>query len=129
MQFRDATADDADALGALADEEVDAARLVRDRTVRVAVDDDDGLTGFVAFDTWRGAVHVTRLAGDPAAVAELLDAPREFAASENVPVEAVLTEGDALGDVLQEAGFEDAGPGPMFDGAQTRRYRWQSPAE
>lgn len=128
MQFRDATADDADALGALADEEVDAARLVRDRTVRVAVDDDD-LAGFVAFDTWRGAVHVTRLAGDPSAVGELLDAPREFAASEGVPVEVVLTEDDSLAAVLEDAGFEDAGPGPVFDGAQTRRYRCQSPAE
>jgi hypothetical protein len=128
MQIRDATADDVAALGALADEEVDAARLVRDRSVRVAVE-DSAVTGFVAYDTWRGAVHVTRLAGDPDAVHELLDAPCEFAVSEAVPVEAVLVEGDALAGVLKDAGFEDVGPGPAFDGEQTRRYRCQSPAE
>ncbi|MFB6268795.1 MAG: hypothetical protein ABEH83_02545 [Halobacterium sp.] len=122
MHVREATADDADALVALADDELDGARLVRDRTVRVA-ENDDGVAGFVAFDTWRGAVHVTRLDGDPDAVGELLDAPRQFAAGEDLPVEAVLVEGDALGDVLVDAGFEDVGPGPMFDGEQTRRYR------
>lgn len=128
MQIRDATADDAAALVALADEEVDAARLVRDRTVRVAIEDSD-VTGFVAYDTWRGAVHLTRLSGDPEAISELLDSPREFAASEAVPVEAVLVEGDDLAGVLEDAGFEDVGPGPAFDGEQTRRFRCESPAE
>lgn len=128
MDVRDATDDDADALVALADDELDPARLVRDRTVRVA-ENESGVAGFVAFDTWRGAVHVTRLDGDPAAVSELLDAPCEFAAREDLPVEAVLVEDDALADVLVESGFEDVGPGPMFDGTRTRRFRRQPPAE
>jgi len=124
MNVRDATAEDAAALDALADDDLDAARLVRDRTVRVA-DDDGDLAGFVAFDAGRGAVHVTRLAGDPETVAALLDGPREFAAHERLPVEVVLDEGDALADVLADEGFEDAGAGPRFDGARTRRYRWE----
>lgn len=122
MHVREATAEDADALVSLASDELDGARLVRDRTVRVA-EREDGVAGFVAFDTWRGAVHVTRLDGDPEAVAALLDAPRQFAAGEGLAVEAVLVEDDALADVLLDAGFEDAGPGPMFDGEQTRRFR------
>jgi hypothetical protein len=122
MEIREATADDAGALVALADDELDGARLVRDRTVRVAEREDD-VAAFVAFDTWRGAVHVTRLAGDAAAVGELLDAPRQFAVGEGLPVEAVLVEGDALADVLEDAGFEDVGEGPTFDGKRTRRYR------
>ncbi|MGB9964321.1 hypothetical protein [Halobacterium sp. CBA1126] len=123
MNVRDATAEDAAALDALVDGDLDAARLVRDRTVRVA-EGDDGVAGFVAFDAWRGAVHVTRLAGDPDVVAALLDAPREFAAHEDRSVEVVLDENDALGDVLLAEGFEDAGAGPRFDGAATRRYEW-----
>ena len=124
MNVRDATAEDAAALDALADDDLDAARLVRDRTVRVA-ENDGGLAGFVAFDAWRGAVHVTRLAGDPETVGALLDGPREFAVHENLGVEVVLDEDDALGDVLLEEGFEDVGAGPRFDGAPTRRYRWE----
>jgi len=124
MHVRDATADDAAALDRVADDDLDAARLVRDRTVRVA-DDDGDLAGFVAFDAWRGVVHVTRLNGDPAVVEQLLDAPREFAAHEDLPVEVVLSAGDSLGEVLREVGFEDAGPGPRFDGTETRRYRWE----
>lgn len=122
MHVREATADDAEAIVSLAADELDGARLVRDRTVRVA-EREDGVAGFVAFDTWRGAVHVTRLDGDPAAVAELLDAPRQFAAGEGLAVEAVLVEEDALADVLVDAGFEEVGPGPTFDGSQTRRFR------
>lgn len=123
MNVRDATAEDAAALDALADDDLDAARLVRDRTVRVA-ENDNGVAGFVAFDAWRGAVHVTRLAGDPETVGELLDGPREFAAHEGLAVEAVLVEDDEFGDVLLNEGFEDAGAGPRFDGARTRRYRY-----
>ncbi|MCG1004511.1 MULTISPECIES: hypothetical protein [Halobacterium] len=124
MNVRDATGDDADAMDRVADDDIDAARLVRDRTVRVA-DDNGDIAGFVAFDAWRGAVHVTRLAGDAETVGALLDGPREFAANEGLSVEAVLNEDDALGDVLEAEGFEDVGAGPRFDGAPTRRYRWE----
>ncbi|MFB6071736.1 MAG: hypothetical protein ABEJ88_02085 [Halobacterium sp.] len=123
MHVRDATAEDADELAALADAEVDAGRLVRDRSVRVA-EGEDGLAGFVAFDTWQGAVHVTRFGGDPDAVRELLGAPREFAAREGLDVEVVLpADEDAFRRVLDDAGFEDVGAGPAFDGRQTRRFR------
>lgn len=124
MQYRDATAEDVDALVALADSEVDADRLIRDRSVRVA-DADGKLAGFVAFDTWRGAVHVTRFGGDPGVVGDLLDAPCTFAARENLPVEVVLpsSETDAFRAVLDGEGFAETGPGPMFDGERTRRFR------
>ncbi|MFC3477867.1 GNAT family N-acetyltransferase [Halobacterium litoreum] len=126
MHVRDATDEDADAVVALADEAVDAARLIRDRSVRVA-DDDGEVAGFVAYDTWRGAVHVTRLGGDPAALGDLLAAPCEFAAREDLPVEVVLPddEDDDFRTILDDEGFEDAGAGPMFDGRRTRRYRRQ----
>lgn len=124
MHVRDATGEDADAVTALATEDVDANRLVRDRSVQVAVDDDE-IVGFVAFDTWRGAVHVTRFGGDPNVVGDLLDSPREFATREALPVEMVVpaSEADVHG-LLEQEGFEDAGPGPMFEGARTRRFRW-----
>jgi hypothetical protein len=129
MNVRDATSDDEAALGALADGDVDPARLVRDRTVRVA-ETDDGVVGFVAFDAYRDAVHVTRLDGDPEAVETLLGEPCSFAASECVPVEAVLLDPeDAIQETLSRAGFEDVGPGPRFDGQQSRRYRRETSAE
>jgi len=124
MHVRDATDEDADAVVALADEAVDAARLIRDRSVRVA-EDDDQIAGFVAYDTWRGAVHVTRLGGDPSVLGDLLVAPCEFAEREDLPVEVVLPDedDDEVRSILDEEGFEDAGAGPMFDGRRTRRYR------
>ena len=126
MNVRDATADDADSLVALASDELDASRLIRDRTVRVA-EGDDGLLGFVAFDTWQGAVHVTRFDGDPDVVGELLAEPCSFAAGESLPVEVVVLGGDdEFHDAFVDAGFEDAGAGPTFDGEQTRRFRCPS---
>jgi hypothetical protein len=123
MNVRDATADDVDSLVALASDEIDASRLIRDRTVRVA-ENDDGLAGFVAFDAMQDAVHVTRFDGDPDAVAELLDEPCSFAAGESLPVEVVVPDRDEeFHDVLVDAGFEDAGAGPAFDGEGTRRFR------
>jgi hypothetical protein len=124
MHVRDATADDADAVTRLAATDVDADRLVRDRTVRVACVDDE-VVGFLAYDTWRGAVHVTRFGGDGDAVAELLAAPREFATRESLPVEMVVPESDdGVAGLLTEEGFEETGPGPVFDGERTRRFRW-----
>jgi hypothetical protein len=135
MHTRDATDEDADAVAALADGDVDAERLIRDRSVRVAERDGDGgdadgdpdLAGFVAFDAWRGTVHVTRFGGNLDAVRALLDAPREFARREGVPLEVVVPEGeDAARETLDAEGFEHVGAGPMFAGERTRRYRWQS---
>ena len=123
MHVRDATADDVDSLVALAADEMDAGRLIRDRTVRVA-ETDDGITGFVAFDMWQGAVHVTRFDGEPDVVGELLGEPRSFAAGESLPVEVVVPDGDeAFHEVLVDAGFEDDGEGPSFGGEGTRRFR------
>lgn len=123
MNIRDATDDDAESLVALATDEVDASRLIRDRTVRVA-ETEGGLAGFVAFDTWQDAVHVTRFDGDPDAVGELLGEPCSFAAGESLPVEVVVVDGDEeFHEVFLDAGFEDEGPGPAFNGEQTRRFR------
>lgn len=125
MNVRDATSDDAAALAGIADDDVDAQHLIRDRSVRVAEADGDVL-GFVAFDAGRATVHVTRLAGDLDAVPALLGEPCSFAACEGLPVEMVLPAADdALCEELTDAGFEDVGPGPRFDGEETRRYRWQ----
>lgn len=129
MNVRDATSDDEAALGAIADGDVDAVRLVRDRTVRVA-ENEDGITGFVAFDASRDAVQITRLDGDPGAVEALLGEPCSFAAAERVPVEAVVLEpDDSMQEALVDAGFEDVGPGPRFEGRETRRYRRAPPAK
>ncbi|WP_232703296.1 hypothetical protein [Halobacterium wangiae] len=123
MNVRDATDDDAESLVALASDDIDAERLIRDRTVRVA-ETDDGVAGFVAFDTWRGAVHVTRFDGESDVVGELLSEPRSFAAGESLPVEVVVPDGDeAFHEVLVDAGFEDEGEGPAFNGEETRRFR------
>lgn len=121
--------EDADVLVTLTDDDVDADRLIRDRTVRVA-ETDAGVVGFLAFDTWRGSVHVTRLAGDADAIDELLDSPCSFAERESLPVEVVLLNDDeSLRDVVVGAGFEEVGAGPMFDGERTRRYRHSPAAE
>jgi len=125
MHVRDATAEDADAVTQLASADVDADRLVRDRSVRVAVDGNDDVVGFLAYDTWRGSVHVTRFGGDEDAVDDLLAAPRQFASRESLPLEMVVPESDdTVGDLLEHEGFEETGAGPMFDGERTRRYRW-----
>jgi hypothetical protein len=125
MHVRDATAEDAEAVTQLASDEVDADRLVRDRTVRVAVDGNDDVVGFLAYDTWRGSVHVTRFGGDEDVVGDLLAAPRQFASRESLPLEMVVPEtDDAVADRLAAEGFEEAGAGPLFDGERTRRFRW-----
>lgn len=129
MRVRDAVDEDADVLVTLTDGDVDADRLIRDRTVQVA-ETDSGVVGFLAFDTWRDAVHVTRLAGEPDAVEELLGTPCLFAERESLPVEVVLLDTDeSLHDVVVGAGFDEVGPGPMFDGERTRRYRHVPRAE
>ncbi|SEW16520.1 GNAT family N-acetyltransferase [Halobacterium jilantaiense] len=124
MHVRDATAEDADAVTRLASTDVDADRLVRDRSVRVACVDEE-VVGFLAYDTWRGAVHVTRFGGDEDTVDDLLGAPRQFANRESLPLEIVVPESeDGVAELLEAEGFEETGDGPLFDGEHTRRFRW-----
>lgn len=84
----------------------------------------EALQGVVSFDAREEAVHITQLAGEPATVEELLDEPLRFARREGMPVEA-LVEADASErrGAVERAGFTEQGPGPMFDGERTVRYR------
>lgn len=134
MDIRDAVASDAEPLAKLADASVDAMRtVIPDRTVRVAqrADADDrvdsnAVIGFVSFDAHRNVVHVTRLAGDADAFDRLLEEPLRFAEKEAMPVEVVVPEDEGdLEAVVENAGFEEDGWGPRFDGTPTRRYRLQ----
>lgn len=158
MRVRDAGDPDADAVAEVAGVPVAAARrLLRERTVRLAVEAADGegdgvgegdgdgeendgndtrdgdsavpaaerVRGLVAFDAGAGAVHVTRLEGAAAVLPRLLDEPVRFAAGEGLTVEVVVPEtGEAAQTAVERYGFTDAGPGPRFEGAATRRYRY-----
>jgi hypothetical protein len=130
MDVRDALEADAEALAGLAGSPRDVMRnLVHDRTVRVAVVDDE-LRGFVSFDARADTVHVTQLAGDPDAVDRLLSEPVEFARAEGMAVELLVPESEsALPDAAVAAGFEHRGNGPRFDGEATVRYRLDPEAE
>lgn len=124
MKVREAVGSDAPAVAALGGlSEGAAARLVRERAVRVAEADDE-VVGFVAFDRYRGAVHVTRFGGDREALEALLREPVRYADAEGVPVEIVVpaSDGDAIA-VLERHGFEESGRGPMFSGERSPRFR------
>lgn len=130
MEVRDAVEDDADALAECGNLPTAAVgQLVHDRTVRVAAADGEGegedeIQGFVAYDAATDLVHVTQLAGDPDAVARLLDEPVRFAEREGMPVEVLLPASEAdLADAVEAYGFADAGSGPRFEGEETRRFR------
>ncbi|AAG20471.1 MULTISPECIES: hypothetical protein [Halobacterium] len=130
MHVRDATAGDTAAVAGLAAADIDAARLIRDRTVQVAVaddGDDEDVIGFLSYETGRDAVHITRIAGDAEAVEALLDPPQTFATRETLPVEVVRPANgtDDITAALVAASFESAGPGPVFAGEPTTRYRWE----
>ncbi|GGN26542.1 hypothetical protein [Halarchaeum nitratireducens] len=121
---RDAHDGDVGVIAELTDIETGAAeRLVRDRRVVVAEREGD-VVGVVAYEASSGAVHITRLAGETAAVAALLDEPIAFARAEGIDVEALVPDaaGGAL-DAVTNAGFEAVGDGPRFDGERTTRYR------
>lgn len=135
---RDAVEADASEIAAIADAPVDVMRnVVHDRTVRVAeqtrggtdpnVDadtDDPALLGFVSFDVSGQTVHVTQLGGSVEACERLLSEPVRFAAREGMTVEFVVPESDDdVREAVENAGFEDEGPGPEFDGGPTVRYR------
>ena len=124
MEVRDAIEADAEALTALSGAPRDVlTNVIHDRTVRVAEADDE-LVGFVSFDARPGTVYVTQLAGAADAVERLLGEPVRFATNESMGVELLVASDDeVLRGAAENAGFEEAGPGPRFDDVQTVRYR------
>jgi len=123
MELRDAVEADADHLASLTDTPEDVMRnLVHDRTVRVA--ETDEIAGFVSFDAREQTVYVTQLEGDADAYPDLLEEPVRFGRREGMDIELFTldSEGD-LRDAVVEAGFEEVGPGPTFEGEPTTRYR------
>jgi len=124
VTVRDARPGDVEVVADLADTpRAVATRLLRERRVRVA-EREGAVVGLLAYDATRSAVHLTRLAGDVETVAALLAEPVAFARAEDLPVEAVVPEGEAgARDAVAAAGFEDVGDGPRFEGERTRRYR------
>jgi len=136
MEVRDAIEEDAPRLGELAEGPTDVMRnLVHDRTVRVAVAEDDGahegerdgdedVIGFVSFDAREGVVHVTQLAGPADVCQRLLDEPVRFAEREGMAVELLVPEGEeTMREAAEAADFTEAGSGPQFAGTPTTRYR------
>ncbi|MFW6265868.1 MAG: hypothetical protein ACOC2A_03730 [Halanaeroarchaeum sp.] len=144
MNIREATDDDVDALAAMVDADLDAERLVHERTVLVAVTKADGvvggddgekaaardgdeeeLLGFVSYDTWSDTIHLSTMVGEPPVVDALLDEPRRLADAEDIPVEIVVPEDDGgLESIVTAAGFERVGRGPLFEGKPSHRYRY-----
>jgi hypothetical protein len=123
MELRDAVEADAERLASLTDAPQDVMRnLVHDRTVRVAGDED--ITGFVSFDARQQTVYVTQIEGTPDVYPELLEEPLRFARAEGMDIELFALDSEAdLCEAALEAGFEEVGPGPRFEGEATTRYR------
>lgn len=123
MEVRDAIEADAESLAALADAPAETMRnLVHDRTVRVA--DDGSVVGFVSFDARRDAVHVTQFEGSREVAERLLREPSRFAEGEGMPVELLVeVDREDLRAAALDAGFEERGSGPRFDGAETVAFR------
>ncbi|MFC7133093.1 MULTISPECIES: hypothetical protein [Salinibaculum] len=124
MDVRDAVEADAERLADLTDTPRDVMRnLIHDRTVRVAERDED-IVGFVSYDARERTVHITQIEGDPDAVERLLDEPVRFARTENMAVELLAPESEERArQAARDAGFEEVGTGPHFEGEPTRRYR------
>jgi hypothetical protein len=124
MEVRDAVEADAGRLAALTDTPRDVMRnLVHDRTVRVAERDEE-IVGFVSYDAREHTVHVTQLEGDDSTYQRLLEEPLSFADAEGMAVELLAPDGEsAVQEAARKAGFEDAGPGPRFEGEPTTRFR------
>ncbi|WP_144798463.1 hypothetical protein [Halorubrum depositum] len=141
MRIRDALESDAEALATVTGRPEDVARnMIHDRSVRVAVeggddsddaerDDaerDDGeaaVLGFVAFDVRGDTVHVTDFDGSGSTIERLFEEPRRFARREEMGVEVVVPNDEAISEVIEASGFDAAGRGPRFEGRRTTRYR------
>ncbi|GAA0649852.1 hypothetical protein [Salarchaeum japonicum] len=125
MHVREAVEADTDAISSLLDAPAGvASRLLRERTVSVAVRDET-VVGVVAYEADGDAVHVTRLAGERDAMARLLNEPIEFAEHEGLPVELLVEESKAgVEFAVETKGFENVGQGPRFAGEETARYRY-----
>ncbi len=124
MTIRDATETDADAIAELIDTSIGAAaRMIQERTVRIALD-GDAVLGVVSFTVSEDAVQVTRLSGDPDRLEALLAEPLRYAAREGLAAEMLLPREERSTRVLLEAnGFVDVAPGPAFQNGETIRYR------
>ena len=129
MDVRDAVKADAERLADLTATPRDVMRnLVHDRTVRVAERDEE-LVGFVSYDAREQTVHVTQIEGDTAAVDRLLDEPVRFAQTEGMAVELLVPESETTAQqAARDAGFEEVGSGPHFEGEPTTRYRLEETA-
>ncbi|MEF8785689.1 MAG: hypothetical protein V5A45_07115 [Haloarculaceae archaeon] len=124
MDVRDAVEADAGRLAALTDAPRDVMRnLVHDRTVRVAERDEE-IVGFVSYDARERTVHVTQLEGDRDSFDRLLEEPLSFADAEGMAVELLVPEGEAdVRAAALDAGFDEIGSGPRFEGDSTTRFR------
>lgn len=124
MDVRDAIEADAGRLAALTDAPRDVMRnLVHDRTVRVAERDEE-IIGFVSYDARERTVHVTQLEGDADSFDRLLDEPLGFADSEGMAVELLAPDDESdVRTAALDAGFDEIGRGPRFEGEPTTRFR------
>jgi len=127
MQIRDAVEADASHLADLTDAPRDVMRnLIHDRTVRVA-EDSEAIVGFVSFDARAETVHVTQIEGSADACERLLEEPVGFAEGEGMAVELLVPESsETVREAALDAGFDEEGTGPAFDGMPTIRYRLQT---
>ena len=125
MDVRDAVEADADRLAALTGSPRDVMRnLVHDRTVRVAVVDEE-IEGFVSYDARAETVHITQLEGNGEVCDRLLDEPVRFARTEGMDVELLVPDDETnTREAAEAAGFKRAGSGPAFEGQPTVRYRF-----
>lgn len=126
-EVRPARTTDAAAVGSLLDlPEPAANRLIRTRSVQVAIE-DGAVTGCLAYDVHEGVVSVTRIGGDPETFEGLLEGPRRLATAEECPVEVLVgTDEHPIRSALEDIGFTDEGKGPRFADESTTRYRWVS---
>ena len=89
-----------------------------------------GSSGFVSFDAEQDTVHVTQIEGCTDAEERLLEEPCRFARNEEMVVEMLVVGEDRdLRAIAEDAGFEDRGTGPVFEGTPTVRYRLETNRE